>query len=155
MRPITLYLDNSVLGGYYDEEFEDATQRLWKLAEEGQFRFVASIVTQEEVVLAPPRVIELFARTFPDPSKLLDLDERADELARAYVEAGIVTEKYADDARHVAAATTHGIGVIVSWNFKHLANYRREEGFNRINRENGYAEVRIISPPELVYADDD
>ncbi len=33
------------------------------------------------------------------------------------------------DARHVAIATTHGIGIIVSWNFKHLANYQRESGF--------------------------
>jgi hypothetical protein len=60
-----------------------------------------------------------------------------------------------DDARHVALAVTHGIGLIVSWNFRHLANYQRESGFNRINLLYGYSSVRIISPPELVYGDDD
>ncbi len=42
------------------------------------------------------------------------------------MQAGVVTVKYIDDARHVAIAVTHGIGLIVSWNFKHLANYQRE-----------------------------
>lgn len=155
MPALTLYLDNSVVGGYFDPEFEEATRRLWSLAEAGQYRFVASVVTQQEVALAPPRVVQLFARTFPDDTELLQVDARADELADAYLEAGIVTAKYADDARHVAVATTHGIGVIVSWNFKHLANYQRESGFNRVNLMYGYPVVRIISPPELIYGSDD
>ncbi len=154
MPALTLYLDNSVVGGYFDPEFEKATQRLWTLAESGHCRFVASVVTQQEASLAPPDVVRLFARTFPDNSALLPLTDRAEELARAYIQAGILTAKYIDDARHVAIATTHGIGLIVSWNFKHLANYQRESGFNRINLVYGNPTVRIISPPELVYGDD-
>ena len=112
-------------------------------------------VTQQEAALAPPNVIELFARTFPDDSLLLPLSERAEELAQAYVADGILTAKYIDDARHVAIATTHGIGIIVSWNFKHLANYQRESSFNRVNFVYGYPAVRIISPSELVYGNED
>ena len=155
MPALTLYLDNSVVGGYFDPEFEEATRRLWALAESGRYRFVASVVTQQEAALAPPQVVQLFARTFPDDSLLLSLTDRAEELARAYVQAGIITAKYVDDARHVAIATTQGIGLIVSWNFKHLANYQRESGFNRVNLVYGYPSVRIISPPELIYGDDD
>jgi hypothetical protein len=125
------------------------------LAESGHCRFVASVVTQQEATLAPPEVVQLFARTFPDHATLLPLTDRAEELARAYVQAGVLTARYIDDARHVAIATTHGIGLIVSWNFKHLANYQRESDFNRINLVYGYPSVRIISPPELVYGDDD
>jgi predicted nucleic acid-binding protein len=152
---LTLYLDNSVIGGYFDPEFEKATQRLWALEKSGHCRFIASVVTQQEAALAPPAVVQLFARTFSENSSLLPLTDRAEELAHAYVRAGILTEKYIDDARHVAIATTHGIGIIVSWNFKHLANYQRESGFNRINSMYGYPSVRIISPPELVYGDQD
>jgi predicted nucleic acid-binding protein len=158
MPALTLYLDNSVIGGYFDPEFEDATRRLWTLAEAGQFRFVVSVVTQEEAALAPPAVVELFAQTYPDDSMLLPLNDRAEELAQAYVTDGILTAKYIDDARHVAIATTHGIGVIVSfvsWNFKHLANYQRESGFNRVNSVYGYPAVRIINPSELVYGNED
>ena len=155
MPALTLYLDNSVIGGYFDPEFEGATKRLWTLADTGQIHFVVSVVTQQEAALAPSAVVELFARTFPDDTVLIPLSERAEELAQAYIAAGILTRKYIDDARHVAIATTHGIGLIVSWNFKHLANYQRESGFNRINLVYGYPCVRIISPPELVYGDDD
>jgi predicted nucleic acid-binding protein len=155
MTPVSLYLDNSVLGGYFDTEFEAATRKLWILAESGQYRFVASVVTQQEAVLAPPSVVELFARTFPTDSVLLQFTPRAGELADAYLAAGVVSTKYADDARHVATATTHGIAVIVSWNFRHLVNYQREAGFNRVNLQYGYPTVRIISPQELVYGSDD
>ena len=155
MPALTLYLDNSVIGGYFDPEFQDATRRLWAMGEAGQFRFVVSMVTQDEAALAPAEVVELFARTFPEDSLLLPLSLRAEELAQAYITNGVLTAKYIDDARHVAIATTHGIGVIVSWNFKHLANYQRESGFNRVNSVYGYPAVRIISPSELVYGNED
>ncbi len=151
MAVLTVYLDNSVLGGYFDSEFEEATRRLWRMADAGECRFVTSVVTQQEAAFAPLEVIRLFARVFPDDSALLELTSRAEELAQAYLAAGVVSAKYADDARHVAIATTHGIGVIVTWNFRHLANYRREAGFNRVNLENGYPAIRIISPLEIVY----
>ena len=81
MPVLTLYLDNSVIGGYFDPEFTDATQRLWAMAASGDFRFAASVVTQQEAALAPPDVVQLFARTFPDDSFLLPLTHRAEELA--------------------------------------------------------------------------
>ena len=155
MAVLTLYLDSSILGGYFDVEFEEPTRRLWRMAEAGQCRFVASVVTQQEMTLAPPDVVWLFDQTFPDEAVLLELTSRAEELAAAYLAAGVVSGNYIDDARHVAIATTHGIGVLVSWNFRHLANYRREAGFNRINLDNGYPTLRIISPLELVYEDQD
>lgn len=155
MAILTVYIDNSIIGGYFDSEFQEPTRRLWRMAEAGECRFVASTVTQEEATLAPPEVVRLFARTFPDDGTLLELTPRAEELARAYLAAGVVSAKYVDDARHVAIATTHGIGVLVTWNFRHLANYRREAGFNRVNLENGYPAVRIISPLEIVYESQD
>jgi hypothetical protein len=155
MAVLTLYLDNSILGGYFDVEFKEPTRRLWRMAEAQECRFVASVVTQEEAALAPPEVVRLFTQTFPDKSALLELTLRAEELAQAYLAAGVVSAAYVDDARHVAIATTHGIGVLVTWNFKHLANYRREAGFNRVNVENGYAAIRIISPLEIVYESQD
>ena len=155
MAVLTVYLDNSVLGGYFDAEFKEPTRRLWAMAQAGQCRFVASVVTQQEASVAPAQVVRLFARTFSDESALLDLTPRAEELAQAYLIAGVVSPQYVDDARHVAIATTHGVGVLVTWNFRHLANYRREAGFNRVNVENGYPAIRIISPLEIVYESQD
>lgn len=67
----------------------------------------------------------------------------------------MVTPKYADDARHVAIATVQGLTVIVSWNFHHLVNLRREAGFNAVNLLQGYPPVRIVSPLELIHENDE
>ena len=60
----------------------------------------------------------------------------------------VVPARYVDDARHVAIAVNHAIPYVVSWNFKHLVNVRREAGFNAVNVLHGYPSVRIISPLE-------
>ena len=81
------------------------------------------------------------------------MTDESEKLARAYVAAGVVSPNYADDARHVAIATIEQVGLVVSWNFRHLANHRRETGFNAVNRLQGYRPVRILTPMELIYGD--
>ena len=70
-----------------------------------------------------------------------------------YLKAGVVSAKFADDARHVALCTVHRINYLVSWNFRHLVNVRREAGFNAVNLLQGYPPVSIVNPKELIYGD--
>lgn len=108
MGILTVYLDNSVLGGYFDSEFEEPTRRLWRMAEAGKCRFVASVITQREARRAPLSVIRLFARTFPDDSALLGLTPRAEELAAS---AGAAQSRQpADTARGGARPDLSGRG---------------------------------------------
>ncbi len=51
--------------------------------------------------------------------------------------AGVMPPNYADDALHVAMAAVHGVRLVVSRNFKHLVNVRREDGFNAVNLLHG------------------
>jgi hypothetical protein len=148
VKPLSLYLDASTVGGYYDEAFKVATGQLWKQWQAGHYLFRASILVETELQRAPERVRTLFDQTF-DPADLLPLTDEADELAARYMEQKVVPAKYVDDARHVAIAVTHAIPYIVSWNFKHLVNVRREVGFNAVNVLHGYPSVRIVSPLEL------
>ncbi len=62
----TLYLDTSVLGGYFDKQFKEATQELWKQAQSGLYRFMASILVEDEMQEAPKQVRDLFEKTFLD-----------------------------------------------------------------------------------------
>lgn len=48
----TLYLDTSVLGGYFDDEWKQPTQELWRQMENGLWRFVTSLVAAEELIEA-------------------------------------------------------------------------------------------------------
>ena len=149
----TLYLDTSVIGGFFDDEWQEPTRELWRQMELGFFGFVTSAVTSRELEGgARPPIVELFERTFR-PEMILDINDEIKELARAYLRAGILTEKYADDALHVAACVVWRADFLVSWNFTHLVNVRRRDAFNGINLLQGYPPVRIVTPKELLYED--
>jgi predicted nucleic acid-binding protein len=149
-----LYLDTSVIGGYFDDEFKEATRELWRQMEAGKYRFVTSTITADELAEAPVHVRDLWADTFT-PEMILDVTDDMDQLAAAYMAQKVVPAKYEDDALHVAIAVVGGIQVIVSWNFKHLVNFQREAGFNGVNLLQGYPSVRILSPLELIYDDEE
>ena len=149
----TLYLDTSVIGGRFDEEFKIATRELFRQADLGLYQLFVSVVTESEIQNAPAEIQKFFIETFADAGQVLPLTDESEKLARAYVAAGVVSPNYADDARHVAIATVEQVGLVVSWNFRHLANYRRETGFNAVNLLQGYRPVRILTPMELIYGD--
>lgn len=150
----TLYLDTSVIGGYFDVEWMADTRELWAQARAGKWQLQTSIVAEREVQNAPEEVRLHFASCF-DPTSILDTNDEIEKLAEAYLAAKVVTRKFVDDALHVAMASVHGIRLIVSWNFKHLVNVRHEDEFNAVNLLEGWPPVRIVSPKEIIYAGHD
>lgn len=150
MRALALYLDTSVIGGYFDVEFMADTRALWRLKEAGRFRFVCSQLVFQEIARAPKPVRDLIRATFA-PEAVLERTAEAEELARAYLAHRIVPADYEDDARHVAICTVARLEYLVSWNFKHLVNAGRESGFNAVNLLQGYPPLRIVSPTFLIH----
>lgn len=63
MKP-RVYIDTSVIGGYYDEEFKDATRAFFERFKRGEIIFIVSDLLELELTGAPPRVKELLAK-FP------------------------------------------------------------------------------------------
>lgn len=67
-----------------------------------------------------------------------------------YLARGVIPAGKRDDAFHVAYATVFGMDILLSWNFKHLANIRREKLIAEINQATGYPELlRLLSPLEV------
>ena len=151
MKTPTLYLDTSVIGGYYDAEWMQDTRELWRQAKEGNWKLLTSVITERELLAAQLAVRDLFEETFPNAEVLLPETDEADDLAHEYLKAGVVSERYADDAMHVAICTVQRINFLVSWNFRHLVNVQREAGFNAVNLLQGYPMVSIVNPKELIY----
>ncbi len=112
---------------------------------------MTSVITERELLAAPLAVRDLFEETFPSADVLLAETDEADDLAHEYLKAGVVTERYADDAMHVAICTVHRINFLVSWNFRHLVNVQREAGFNAVNLLQGYPMLSIVNPKEIIY----
>ena len=70
-------------------------------------------------------------------------------LMEAYLTNGIVSPKYRVDAQHVALATVSRCDITVSWNFKHIVNFRRIPMYNAVNILRGYSDIAIYSPREV------
>ena len=77
----------------------------------------------------------------------LEPSPESEQLADEYIRAGVIPAKKRDDARHVAIATTAGLERVVSWNHRHLANERKRELFNAVNRLMGHEQVLLILTP--------
>ena len=45
---------------------------------------------------------------------------------------------------------TSVFGGFISWNFKHIVNVFRIRGYNSINLRNGYIQLDIRSPKEII-----
>ena len=105
MRVPRIYLDTSVIGGCCDPEFQVWSNGLLKDFEMGIFRPVLSDVVRAELEDAPREVLEKFAELEECGPEVVDVTPEVEELAAAYVARGILSENFADDARHIACAT--------------------------------------------------
>ena len=62
----------------------------------------------------------------------------------------IIPEKKIEDALHIAYVTFYEIDILLSWNFRHLANIKKEHKILIENMKMGYNyPVRLLSPLEV------
>jgi hypothetical protein len=125
------------------------SREFFDLVERGRFRLMVSDISRKEMAAAPAKVLSLFERMLPF-LEIVAVDSEVLQLRDAYVAARVVTEKWADDAGHVAAATIGGANLIVSWNFRHIVHFDKIRQYNAINLLNGYREIDIHTPAEVI-----
>jgi predicted nucleic acid-binding protein len=144
-----LYLDTSVFGGYFDEEFSAHTIPLFERIESYEFVGLYSEITIEELEYAPEKVRNLQSKFNSINSEFLVLTEEMIELARAYISENVVGKTSFADCLHIAIATVNHADFLVSWNFKHIVNIQRIRGYNSVNVKLGYKQLEIRSPREF------
>lgn len=146
------YIDTSVPNYLFAERNLDhvrATRAFFDIVRRKKIKAVISTVVVEEISRAPVnkknKLFNLIRKI-----KELDLDLKAEKLARAYVKNNVVPAKYFNDALHLAIATVNRIDCLVSWNFKHLINVKAKEKVNHLNYKYGYGYLDLISPEEVL-----
>ena len=155
MKTPRLYVDTSVIGGVFDEEFADDSQRLFDAVRAGRAVVLVSETTERELQPAPARVQEVLLSLPTFALQRLVPAEDVSGLTAAYLEANVVSQRYRDDASHIAYATVYDADVLVSWNFRHIVNLGRIRAFNAVNMMHGYRTLEIRSPRELFFPEDD
>jgi hypothetical protein len=83
----------------------------------------------------------------------VEFTEAAADLTERYLQAEVVGRASRLDAQHIATATVHRADVLVSWNFKHVVNLNRIQGYNSVNLRHGYPLLEIRSPREVLSYD--
>ncbi len=150
-----IYIDTSIVGGFFDEEFKEATIQLFDRFENRELIFVVSDLLDLELINAPKQVRNLLLKYPADNFERVDLTEEAIELADKYISEKVVGKTSREDCRHIALATINKVDVLASWNFKHIVNLDRIKGYNSVNLRLGYSIIEIRSPKDLIkYGDD-
>jgi hypothetical protein len=157
-----LYLETSIWGFYHDESLRnqlrrEAVRTLCEQVRMGMFEaYWGRLVYDELDASAEPfrsrelGLMESLASPLPEPA--------ADELARlleAYQEAGVLAERHRSDLLHAAYAALSDVHVLVTYNCRHLANYRVVQRIKAVNLANGYRTDFEIRTPEEVIAYDE
>jgi len=150
-----IYIDTSVVGGYFDEEFKEATIKLFDRLDNNEIIFVVSDLLDLELLKAPQQVRQLLHNYPADKFQRVDLTEEAIILADKYINEKVVGKTSLEDCRHIALATVHKVDVLASWNFKHIVNLDRIKGYNSVNMRLGYSIIEIRSPKDLVKYEND
>jgi hypothetical protein len=148
-KRIRVYADASVYGGAFDEEFDDVSRAFFDSVRAGRLLLVVSAAVRDELEDAPEPVRALFEE-MSRIADAADVTEDAIRLQEAYLAAGIVGQRWETDALHVALATQSQCPVIVSWNFKHIVNFRKIPLYNGVNLVHGYNSIAIHTPQEVI-----
>ena len=146
-----LYLDTTVPSAYVDARAPDRqrlTEEFWR-ERLRSYEPVISALVIAEIRDTPDddrrRRLELLVESFA----ALPVTPEAEALADEYVNRGTIRDRFRDDALHVAIAVTQQVGLLASWNFKHLVKLQVRRQINLIHAILGYGPVEIVSPPEL------
>ncbi len=145
-----IYVDTSVVGGYFDEEFAVATKQFFEKVESLDFTLVVSDILRAELLGAPDQVRNFLNKFTGRQIEEVSRDKKALELADLYIAEKVVGATSLADCQHIATATLNKVDVLVSWNFKHIVNLKRIRGYNSVNLKNGYAMLEIRTPKEIL-----
>lgn len=143
MKVLQIYVDTSVLGGCFDNEFARWSIVLIRNFRDGVFRPVLSEVVAAEVRLAPEAIWTMYADLLALRAEVLTVTDEALQLLAVYQARSILTPRFENYMLHIALATVANVDVLVSWNFKHVVRLDKIRLFNAVNIEFGYRSLAI------------
>jgi len=143
------YLDTSVFGGYFDEEFSSNTVPFFERIFDERIQVIISELLISELAGAP-NVVKALLDSIPTELRIdIELTDEARILADRYIAENVVGRTNRADCQHIAMATLSKTDVVVSWNFKHIVNLERIRGYNGVNLLLGYSQIEIRTPREI------
>src|SRR5882672_14611 len=101
MRHARIYVDTSILGGYFDREFAEWSRALVEDFRAARLQPVLSDLLAAEISSAPPPVRELHGELLALVGVGVQMSTEAIELADRYAAHSILPPKFRNDMLHI------------------------------------------------------
>ncbi|MBC7765936.1 MAG: PIN domain-containing protein [Hyphomonadaceae bacterium] len=154
MKKLKIYLDTSVISHLQADDLQEKmniTNDLWRQIQAGRYKACISGMVLEELGNCYEEKRQFLLERMADIDfEFYEIGDDIKELAQKYIQAGAFTDKHLEDALHVACASVNTCNAVVSWNFKHIVKLTAMLLVNGVNRQEGYMELEIISPENIV-----
>lgn len=158
MRKLNVYLDTSVLNFLFADdapELREITIEFFNEYVKNQIfnTYISDVVLKEILNTKDYAKREILLKASKDYNlEILALTNEAESLANIYVKEKVIPENKFEDAEHIAIDTVNQFDILLSWNYKHLANFNKKQKVKIINaRENYLYPLDLITPMELIY----
>jgi predicted nucleic acid-binding protein len=160
MKKLKIYLDTSVISFLHADdapEKKDITVEFFENYFTQYDIYISNLVLAEvnntvNKYLKSALINSIEKYSLPILQIPKDVQESVFSLARSYINEGIIPEAKIDDAIHIAICTIFEFDVLLSWNFKHIANIKKQMQVASVNRKEGYLkELFLLNPMEVIY----
>ena len=154
MKRLKLYLETSVWNFYFADdapEKKEITRVFFDKVKSNAYDIYISDVVLEEIGKARESKKQMLLQIIKEfmPQRII-ISEPVSDLAQKYLAELVLPENKIEDAMHAAAATVFEMDALISWNLKHLANFRKMAMINGINLKEGYLKrLELITPMEV------
>jgi predicted nucleic acid-binding protein len=163
MNKLKVYLDTSIINFLYTDdspEYRKATEVFFEniVAKNKIEAYISNVVIDEinktENKKHKNKLLETFEK-YENIKTLVAEDEIINDigfLGESYIKNGIIPKKKTADSLHVAYSTVFQMDILLSWNFKHLANINKEQKIIILNKTFGYNyPFRMANPLEVYF----
>jgi hypothetical protein len=151
-----LYVETSVISFLTSRETRDLivtarqqiTRKWWEFVPVRYEAFISPYVIDEisqgDKAAAARRIKTV------ESLELLSVSREMETLSNEYFHKMVIPEKARYDSLHLACAVISGMDIIVSWNFKHIANPNTRRVLREINDKHGLVTPEISTPEEMM-----
>lgn len=156
-KKLKIYLDTSVINFLFSEqspEKKEITIEFFENYLNDYDVFISDIVIDEIKKTKEIEKLNLLIDAIINYNLVVydKLNEDIRILAEKYINNNIIPQKKLEDALHLAFATYYEFDILLSWNFRHLANIEVQRKVYGINLISGYSkQLFLYNPMEVLY----
>ena len=86
--------------------------------------------------------------------EMLSISPRIYHITQIYIDRLIMPQDPFGDALHLAIASFHNVDALLTWNYKHIANFNKIHRIRQINQELGLPTPELATPLNYLGVDD-